>query len=106
MNSIVIIENLFSWNCLTKRLFPCIHRTVGKINQEKLNKSDFIATIVEKLYKLQSKNQDDITKEYYFEAEKFLVRKQEISQIEQSRKLKIVYPEYQQKNELFLLIFA
>lgn len=67
-----------------------------------LNKSDFIATIVEKLYKLQSKNQDDITKEYYFEAEKFLVRKQEISQIEKSRKLKIVYPEYQQKNELFL----
>lgn len=67
-----------------------------------LNKSKYKASIAEKLYKLQDTESNNTHKEFFFEAEQFLVKKQEVSQPELDRKFQIVYPEYQKQNNLFL----
>ncbi len=60
-----------------------------------LNKSKYTSSIIEKLYKLDDLNDNNIKKTYFFEAENFLLKKQEISQPLQDRKLQISYPDYQ-----------
>lgn len=68
-----------------------------------LSKSKYKATIIDKLYKLEEiGNTTNIQKDFYFEAEQFLVRKQEIAQPDQARKIMVLYPQYQKQNELFL----
>lgn len=67
-----------------------------------LTKSKYKASIADKLYKLVDTESNSTQKEFFFEAEQFLVKKQEVSQPQQSRKFQIVYPEYQKKNDLFL----
>ena len=67
-----------------------------------LSKSKYKATIVDKLYKLEATENTNTQKDFYFEAEQFLVRKQEIAQPNQARKIMVLYPQYQKQNELFL----
>lgn len=67
-----------------------------------LTKSKYKASISDKLYKLTDTESAGTQKEFFFEAEQFLVKKQEVSQPQQARKFQIVYPEYQKQNELFL----
>lgn len=67
-----------------------------------LSKSKYKATIVDKLYKLEEVENTTTQKDFYFEAEQFLVRKQEIAQPDQARKIMVLYPQYQKQNELFL----
>lgn len=67
-----------------------------------LTKSKYKATITDKLYKLEDTEDKNTHKEFFFEAEQFLVKKQEVSQQQLARKFQIVYPEYQKQNDLFL----
>ena len=66
-----------------------------------LTMSKFTTTIEDKLYKLQNTN-PKIEKEFYFEGERFLVKKQQISQPVQNRMLKVTYPNHKQYGEIIL----
>ena len=66
-----------------------------------LNKGKFTSTIVDKMYKLNTS--DGITeKSFYFEAERFLLKKQEITQTSQERTIEVNYPNYQQYSQVIL----
>ena len=67
-----------------------------------LNKEKFVAIIVDKLYKLNNINTKEIDKTFYFEADNFLVKREEIIQANKNRKLTIEYPNYQ-KTENYML---
>ncbi|HLA55869.1 MAG TPA: DUF4292 domain-containing protein [Flavobacterium sp.] len=58
-----------------------------------LTKGNFTTTIENKLYKLENSN-GNTTKAFYFESEKFLIKKQQISQAAQNRTLKVDYPNH------------
>jgi hypothetical protein len=66
---------------------------------DNLNNSKYTASIVDKLYKLEDVKDSNTKKTYYFEAENFLLKKQEIEQPAQDRKLQISYPEYQKLSD-------
>ena len=66
---------------------------------DNLNESKYKATIVDKLYKLEDIKDATTKKTYFFEAENFLLKKQEIIQSSQERMLQINYPEYQKLGE-------
>ena len=67
-----------------------------------LNKENFTAMIVDKLYKLNNVNTKEIDKTFYFEADNFLVKKEEIIQASKNRKVTIEYPNYQKIGSYFL----
>lgn len=66
-----------------------------------LTKSDFATSIEDKLYKLQNTTAKT-EKEFYFEGERFLIKKQQISQPAQNRMLKVWYPNHKQYGEIIL----
>ena len=57
-----------------------------------LRAGNYAATIEDNLYKLESEGAT--TKKYFFEAEKFRLRKQVIAQPAQERLMQVVYPNY------------
>ena len=66
-----------------------------------LSKEKFIATITDKLVQLQ--NTDASTfKTFSIDAKNYTLAKQEINQINKNRLLQIVYPDYQNTNQLLL----
>jgi hypothetical protein len=67
-----------------------------------LSKGKYKATISDKLYKLEDIDKNKAQKDFYFEAEQFLIRKQEIAQPDLERKIRVIYPQYQKQNDLFL----
>jgi hypothetical protein len=67
-----------------------------------LTKSKYKASISDKLYKLEDTEDKKNIKEFYFESEQFLVKKQQVFQQEFSRNFMILYPEYQKQQDLFL----
>lgn len=67
-----------------------------------LTKSKYKVTIVDKLYKLVDTEDENTQKQFFFEAEQFLVKKQEVSQQQLARRFQIIYPEYQKQNDIFL----
>ncbi len=67
-----------------------------------LTKAKYNAAIVDKLYKLEAVSDKEISKDFFFESENFLIKKQEITQPSEQRKLVIDYTEYQKKDALFL----
>ena len=60
------------------------------------------ATIEDQLYKLEGGTDISTRKTYFFEALKYLVKKEHISQRDKSRELQIIYPDYRQYNEISL----
>jgi len=60
-----------------------------------LTKGTYTTTIEDKLYKLES-NSGKTNKAFFFEAERFLVKKEQISQPAQDRMLKVTYPNHTQ----------
>jgi len=66
-----------------------------------LTKTKFTTTIEDKLYKIQNTTAKT-EKEFYFEGERFLVKKQQISQPAQNRMLKVSYPNHKQYGEIIL----
>lgn len=67
-----------------------------------LNNEKFIAIIVENLYKLNNVNTKEIDKTFYFEADNFLVKKEEIIQVHKNRKVTVEYPNYQKVGNYML----
>lgn len=67
-----------------------------------LKKGKYIASIADKLYKLESTGDSKTSKAYYFEGDKFLIKKQQIEQAEQQRALLIFYPNYAETNQILL----
>ena len=67
-----------------------------------LKKGQYAATIEEKLYKLEGGADSSTRKTYYFESEKYLVKKEQIAQQAKNRALQIIYPAYLPYNEVSL----
>ncbi len=67
-----------------------------------LKKDKFTASIVDKLYKLENKSDSSITKKYFFEADKFQLKKEEFIQSDKERMLQLEYPSFVEYNQFFL----
>lgn len=70
---------------------------------DNLKKNKYKSSLEEGLYKLESSDAT-IEKKYFFEASKFLVKKQQINQPEQNRMLEILYDDYKEYPEANLPI--
>ena len=67
-----------------------------------LSKGNWISEINEKLFKLSKASTVDISKDFYFEAANFLLKKETITQASQNRVLEIQYPSYKEVERMFL----
>ncbi len=67
-----------------------------------LTKDTFLVSILDNFHKLQSVKDSTYTKNYFFESEKFLIKKQEFNQVNLNRALQISYPSFQQINDIIL----
>ncbi len=67
-----------------------------------LTKDVFLVSILDNFHKLQSVKDTTYVKNYFFESDKFLIKKQEFSQVSQNRALQISYPNFQLINEMIL----
>jgi hypothetical protein len=67
-----------------------------------LHKGKYAVSILEKLYKLQSKPDVNTDKSFFFESDNFLVKRQEINQPLQDRTLQIAYPDYKKYDAMIL----
>lgn len=67
-----------------------------------LSKGNWISEINEKLFKLSPATTTDITKEFYFEAANYLLKKEAITQTSQNRALEIQYLSYSEVERMFL----
>ena len=67
-----------------------------------LNKEALLVSIVDKLYKLESKIDAPNTNEFFFESGNYLLKKQKFNQAHLNRTLEIIYPNYQKINDFNL----
>jgi hypothetical protein len=67
-----------------------------------LNKGTFTTSIEDTLYKLQDNSENGTSKTYYFESEKFLVKKEQVTQHARERSVQIAYPNYGNYNQIAL----
>ena len=67
-----------------------------------LSNGNWISGINDKLFKLSQVQTTDISKEFYFEAANFLLKKETITQASQNRALEIQYPSYKEVERIFL----
>lgn len=68
---------------------------------DNLNEGSFKASIEDKLYKLNGSS-NNVDKTFSFEAENFLIKKQQIRQTDKDRYLEITYPSHTQYNTIIL----
>jgi hypothetical protein len=73
---------------------------IGKAIDD-LHKGKYVVSIMEKLYKLQS-NVGNSENSFYFEADNFLIKRQEINQPTLDRTLQVVYPDFKKYDEAIL----
>jgi hypothetical protein len=67
-----------------------------------LTKGKWVSEINEKLFKLSKPSDTAITKEFYFEAANYLLKKETIAQASQNRALEIKYPSHKLVEKMFL----
>lgn len=67
-----------------------------------LKRGKYTTVLEDKLYKLSASSTAGINKTFYLGSDNFLVKKQEISQIDQGRTLQVSYPERKTASEAFL----
>jgi hypothetical protein len=67
-----------------------------------LSKGKYKSSLVDNLYQLEGKSNDETLKIFTFEASKFLLKKQQINQITKDRTLEINYPEHKEYPEAVL----
>ncbi|HLF52452.1 DUF4292 domain-containing protein [Flavobacterium sp.] len=67
-----------------------------------LNKGKYKTTIEDKLYKLENTSDANTNKAFYFEAEHFLIKKQEIIQVSKGRMLQVTYPNHREYSQTVL----
>ncbi len=68
---------------------------------ETITKEKFIASIIENTYQLKEKNANDIQKQFIFEPETFLLKKESIDQVSKNRNLNISYTSFQKVETSF-----
>lgn len=68
---------------------------------DNLNEGNYKASIEDKLYKLDNASKD-VNKTFYFEAENFLIKKQQIVQPNKNRQLEVQYPAHTKHNTIIL----
>jgi len=74
---------------------------IGK-SMDDLTKDKWVAEINEKLFKLSKPTDTAITKEFYFEAANYLLKRETIAQASQNRALEIHYPSHKLVEKMFL----
>lgn len=74
---------------------------IGKAIDD-LSKGQYVTKIDNDLYQLTEKNKTNTSKEFYFEAANFLIKKAVIAQKNENRKLEIQYPSHGKRNGMFL----
>ena len=67
-----------------------------------LTKDRWISEVVDKMFKLSSPTDVDVSQEFYFEGANYLLKKETIKQVSQNRNLEIRYPSYKEDKEMFL----
>lgn len=67
-----------------------------------LNKGKYTARIVDQMFSLKDSTDLNTTKEYFFESDKYLIKKQQITQKDQQRTLQIMYPNYADFNQILM----
>ncbi len=67
-----------------------------------LTKDKWIAEVNEKLFKLSKPSDSDITKDFYFEAANYLLKKETITQFSENKTLEIQYPSHKTVENMFL----
>lgn len=69
---------------------------------DNLKSKKYTTTLEDNLYKLENDTQGNTKRAYYFESDKFLIKKEEITQIDKQRTVKISYPNYIEYKEMLL----
>jgi hypothetical protein len=59
-----------------------------------LSKGNYKSSVEDQLYKLESSEASQVTKTFYFESAKFLLKRQELIQSARGRQLEVEYPDY------------
>ena len=67
-----------------------------------LTKDRWISEVVDKMFKLSSPTDVDVSQEFYFEGANCLLKKETIKQVSQNRNLEIRYPSYKEDKGMFL----
>ena len=67
-----------------------------------LTKDRWISEVVDKMFKLSSPTDVDVSQEFYFEGANYLLKKETIKQVSQNRNLEIRYPSYKEEKGMFL----
>ena len=67
-----------------------------------LSKEKYTNTIEDKMYKLENILDANTRKTFFFESDKFLLKKQEITQLSKQRQLQVIYPDYKEFTEAIL----
>ncbi|MBA9073402.1 hypothetical protein GGR22_001528 [Flavobacterium gossypii] len=67
-----------------------------------LTKGKYTTTIDENLYKLEDNSNKNTAKSFYFEAANYLIKKQEVVQSKEDRRLQISYPSHKEYPETVL----
>lgn len=67
-----------------------------------LTKGKYNTTIEENLYKLEDASNKNTSKSFYFEAANYLIKKQEVVQAKEDRRLQISYPNHKEYPEAVL----
>ena len=67
-----------------------------------LNKGKYKANIVDQMFKLEDCTDVNTIKAYFFESEKYLIKKQQITQKAQDRSLEIAYPNHADFNQILM----
>lgn len=69
---------------------------------DNLKNKKYTTTLDDNLYKLENDTEGDTKTTYFFESDKFLIKKEEITQIDKERTVIISYPNYVEYKEIFL----
>lgn len=67
-----------------------------------LTASKYLSQVENEMYQLTEKTQTNTVKSFYFEAANFLLKKETILQVKESRSLEINYPSHEKQNNMFL----
>lgn len=67
-----------------------------------LHKGKYAVSIMEKFYKLGGNSDAKTNKSFFFEGENFLLKRQEINQVQQERTLQVAYPDYKKYDQMIL----
>jgi len=72
---------------------------IGQAMDDLSKGGDYKDSLVEQTYRLEDISKNNIKKYFFFDKDRFLLNKQEISQIAENRKMEVSYSDYKMYNE-------